>query len=304
MKYMMSALLLVSITALTLIAAASTKDVPVLNSVVKQNFGQVRVMSFNLRLDTPSDGPNAWPHRKEMVARTMRFHEADFVGIQEGLPHQLEQLDELLPYFERIGVGRNGTEEDEGEYSAIFYRESRFELLDHDTFWLSETPNEPGSMGWDAALPRIVTWGKFSDSATGKTFFVFNTHFDHRGEKARAESASLILEKIDEIAGDQPVVLTGDFNVTENDPPYKILTGEEGHPETQLEDAFYHAEYGHHGPTSTWNGFEEILPDRRIDFIFTNPGFNVVQHAILADHQDGRFPSDHLPVVADISFTE
>lgn len=304
MKNTTSVLLLVFITAFILVAATSIKDESILDSVVKQDSNPVRVMSFNLRLDTPSDSSNAWPHRKEMVARTMRFHAADFVGIQEGLPHQLEQLDELLPYFKRIGVGRNGTKEDEGEYSAIFYRESRFELLDHDTFWLSETPNEPGSIGWDAALPRIVTWGEFRDSATGEIFFVFNTHFDHIGEEARAESASLIVEKIDEIAGNQPVVLTGDFNTTENDQPYKTLTGSAGSADVELEDAYYHAEHGHHGPTSTWNGFEEIIPGRRIDFVFTSSGFNVIQHAILADHQDGRFPSDHLPVVADISFAE
>ncbi|MDZ7720290.1 MAG: endonuclease/exonuclease/phosphatase family protein [Balneolaceae bacterium] len=262
----------------------------------------IRVMSFNLRLDTPTDSSDAWPHRKEMVARTMRFHKADFVGIQEGLPHQLEQLDEMLPYFNRIGVGRN-TPDDPGEYSAIYYKKDRFELIENDTFWLSETPNEVASVGWDAALPRIVTWGEFRDRDTGNNFFVFNTHFDHRGKKARRESAALIVDKIYEIAGNQPVVLTGDFNTTENDPPYNVLTGSEDGQSTDLEDGFYHAQHGHHGPTSTWNGFEEILPDRRIDFIFTNSGFDVLNHAILADQYDGRFPSDHLPVAADIKFS-
>lgn len=267
------------------------------------DLNSIRVMTFNLRLDTPTDSSNAWPHRKEMVAKTMRYHKADFVGIQEGLPHQLEQLDEMLPYFDRIGVGRN-TSDDPGEYSAIYYKKDRFELIDDDTFWLSETPDEVASVGWDAALPRIVTWGEFRDTRSGETFFVFNTHFDHIGEKARAESASLILEKINEIAGDAPAVVTGDFNTTENDAPYKILTGETGDQENGLMDGFYEAEYGHHGPTSTWNGFEEILPDRRIDFVFANDGFDVIQHAILADQYDGRFPSDHLPVVADLEFAE
>lgn len=271
--------------------------------VVVDDANTFRVMTFNLRLDTPSDGENAWPHRKENVARIMRFHKTDFVGIQEGLPHQLEQLDEMLPEFDRIGVGRNGGG-DEGEYSAIFYNKERFELLDNNTFWLSETPNEAGSMGWDAAFPRIVTWGKFRDTNSDKTFFMFNTHFDHQGFTARAESASLILKKIAEIAEGEPVVLTGDFNTTEKDPPYEILTGELGEHEVVLEDAYYHAKYGHLGPTSTWNGFDQIVPDRRIDFIFTNPGFEVVQHATIADQQDGHFPSDHLPVAADIQFAE
>lgn len=294
---------MISILSFILIAAISSTDQNKSVSTFRLDSNSIRVMSFNLRLDTPGDGENAWPNRKEMVARTIRFHEADFVGIQEGLPHQLEELDDMLPYFRRIGVGRNGTNEDEGEYSAIFYRESRFNLLNQDTFWLSENPDEPGSMGWDAAFPRIVTWGEFRDSETDETFFVFNTHFDHMGETAQAESAKLILHKIREIAGNQPVVLTGDFNVTEDEQPYKILTNTEGNG-VQLEDAFYHAEYGHHGPTSTWNGFDEIVQGRRIDFIFTNSGFNVLQHAIIADHQDGRFPSDHLPVVAEIELAE
>jgi len=302
MKAIITILLLVPLSLMnanTLDESSDNKSILYMNPTENS----IRVMSFNLRLDTPSDGPNAWPYRKEMVAQTMRFHQADFVGIQEGLPYQLIDLDKLLPYFDRIGVGRKGGS-DEGEYSAIYYKKDRFELLEDDTFWLSETPDEVGSVGWDAALPRIVTWGKFSDNKTGKIFFTFNTHFDHIGELAREESAALILEKIQEIAADMPVVLTGDFNTTENDDPYKVLTGEKGGMDISLEDGFYAAEYGHYGPTSTWNGFKEIVPDRRIDFIFTNGGFDVIQHAILADHQDGRFPSDHLPVAADIEVAE
>ena len=287
-----------------LFSTALPQENPVGDSESESCSEMIRFMSFNLRLDTSSDGENAWPYRKEMVARVMRFHKADFVGIQEGLPHQLHHLDELLPEFDRIGIGRNGTEDDEGEYSAIYYIEDKYELLDHNTFWLSETPGQPGSIGWDAAFPRIVTWGKFEEKSSGEEFFVFNTHFDHRGEEARVKSASLILQKIDKIAGDSPVALTGDFNATENDTPYKILVGEKGDYQVDLEDAIYESKYGHLGPTSIWNGFDEIAPGRRIDFIFTNEHFNVVQHAILADQQDGQFPSDHLPVVADVRFSK
>lgn len=299
MKLFYFGFLVLLMSFFTLISVSNSQQKPV--RIVSDDSSSVRVMTFNLRLDTSSDSSNAWPHRKEMVAQTMRFHKADFVGIQEGLPHQLDQLDEMLPYFDRIGVGRN-TPDDPGEYSSIYYKKDQFELLEHDTFWLSETPDEVASVGWDAALPRIVTWGEFKDTRSGETFFVFNTHFDHIGDKARAESAALILDKIDEIASGEPVVVTGDFNTTENDPPYKVLTGVIGDHEHVLEDGFYESKYGHHGPTSTWNGFEEILPDRRIDFIFTNDGFNVIQHATIADQKDGRFPSDHLPVAADIEF--
>ena len=302
MKFLLFPFLLMSLTV-TVFISATKMDAESIKKLNGSDSATVRVMTFNLRLDTPSDGPNAWPHRKEMVARTIQFHKADFVGIQEGLPHQLEQLDEMLPYFDRIGIGRN-TQEDPDEFSAIYYKKEKFELIENETFWLSETPGEVASVGWDAALPRIVTWGEFRDSRSGETFFVFNTHFDHVGEKARAESASLILDKIGELAGGAPVVVTGDFNITENDPPYKILTGAMGDHTNPLEDGFYEAEHGHHGPTSTWNGFEEILPGRRIDFIFTNSGFNVIQHATIADQQDGRFPSDHLPVVVDVKFAD
>ena len=302
MRFLLFPFLLMSLTV-TVFISATKMDAESIKKLNGSDSATVRVMTFNLRLDTPSDGPNAWPHRKEMVARTIQFHKADFVGIQEGLPHQLEQLDEMLPYFDRIGIGRN-TQEDPDEFSAIYYKKEKFELIENETFWLSETPGEVASVGWDAALPRIVTWGEFRDSRSGETFFVFNTHFDHVGEKARAESASLILDKIGELAGGAPVVVTGDFNITENDPPYKILTGAMGDHTNPLEDGFYEAEHGHHGPTSTWNGFEEILPGRRIDFIFTNSGFNVIQHATIADQQDGRFPSDHLPVVADVKFAD
>lgn len=217
MKPMLS-LLIIFLLNFTVVITSDDPSNHNQTEVLQSSTNSIRVMTFNLRLDTPSDGPDAWPHRKEMVAQTMRFHRADFVGIQEGLPHQLEQLDEMLPYFDRIGVGRN-TEDDPGEYSAIYYKKDRFELIENNTFWLSETPDEVASVGWDAALPRIVTWGKFRDLNSGKTFFVFNTHFDHIGETARAESASLILEKIDELAGNSPVVVMGDFNTTEDDPP-------------------------------------------------------------------------------------
>ncbi len=143
----------------------------------------LRVMTFNLRLNLASDGPNAWPLRKEIVASMIRFHRADILGVQEALPDQLRDLDALLPQFSRFGVGRST--ERSGEHSAIFYRKDRFDLLAEDTFWLSETPNVPGVKGWDAAYERIVTWGRMRDRQTGKVFFHFNTHFDHVGQVAR-----------------------------------------------------------------------------------------------------------------------
>ncbi len=264
----------------------------------------MRVMSFNIRFDNPNDGPDAWPHRKDFVASMFRFHQNDIVGTQEGLINQLEELDEMLPEFEWVGVGRDAGGR-EGEFCAIYYRTDRFELIEEDTFWLSETPDTPGSQGWDAALPRIVTWARLFDKKNDRSFIVFNTHFDHRGEEARRQSSELILQKVAELAGDDPVIVMGDLNAVEDQDPYQILAeADRGPVEIELFDGFYHSRYGHHGPTSTWNGFREIVPDRRIDYIFTDAGFSFIQHGILADIRDGHFPSDHLPVVADLEFSD
>lgn len=261
-------------------------------------------MTFNIRFDNPDDGPDAWPHRKDFVASMFRFHRNDIVGIQEGMHHQVMDLDEFLPEFEWIGVGREAGDE-RGEFCAIYYRPERFELIEQDTFWLSETPEVPGSMGWDTAITRITTWARLYDKKNNRNVIVFNTHFDHIGSEARRESSQLIIQKIDEIADGDPVILIGDFNATEEDDPYKVITRSDiGPAEPVLNDGFYHSVYGHHGPTSTWNGFRNIIPDRRIDYIFVDSSLTVKQHAILADNRDGSFPSDHLPVVADIVFKE
>ncbi|MDZ7717196.1 MAG: endonuclease/exonuclease/phosphatase family protein [Balneolaceae bacterium] len=264
----------------------------------------IRVMSFNIRYDNPEDGPDAWPNRKDFVASTIQFHKSDIIGIQEGLVHQLHDLDGFLGEFDRVGVGRDDGKE-AGEFSAIYYKANRFEPIKTETFWLSETPDVTGSKSWDAAITRIVTWAYFRDNVNNENFYLFNTHFDHRGVEARINSAKLIVEKIEEIAGDEPVVLTGDFNTTDDREPYSILTetDREG-SDLVLYDGFYHSENGHHGPTSTSNGFEEIRPDRRIDYIFVNDGFKVTYHGILADVRDGHFPSDHLPVLAEIVLSQ
>ncbi len=263
----------------------------------------LRVMAFNLRLNTPADSADAWPHRKDMAASVIGFHGADLVGVQEAQQGMIEDLTERLPGFEWFGEPRaSGDAAD--EYSAIFYRTERLRLLDHGTFWLSETPDEKASVGWDAALPRIVTWGRFEDRATGRTFFHFNTHFDHRGETAREESAHLLRRRIMEIAEGAPAVVTGDFNATPDEAPYRALVSETGEGPA-LRDAIETSEHGHHGPRSTWNGFEEIEPGRRIDFVFTAGGVRVLRHGILTDtFKEGRFPSDHLPVLAEVVIPE
>jgi len=257
----------------------------------------LRVMSFNIRYDEPRDGVNAWPNRKTKVADVIRFHKADIVGVQEALLSQLRDLEKLLPDFAWCGVGRTDGKE-AGEYSAILYNKSRFRLLETNTFWLSETPDRPGSMGWDAAYPRVVTWAKFKDRVSKKTFIHFNTHFDHRGEKAQKESAVLILKKVGEIAGRFPFVLTGDLNVTEDSEAYKTLKN--GNSTTRLADAKYASAHGHFGGDSTFNEFKELQPGRKIDYIFVREGMLVTEHGALSDRWNGLWASDHIPVIAEI----
>ena len=257
----------------------------------------LRVMSFNIRYDEPRDGVNAWPNRKTKVADVIRFHKADIVGVQEALLSQLGDLEKLLPDFAWCGVGRTDGKE-AGEYSAILYNKSRFQLLETNTFWLSETPDRPGSMGWDAAYPRVVTWAKFKDRVSKKTFIHFNTHFDHRGEKAQKESAALILKKVGEIAGRFPFVLAGDLNVTEDSEAYKTLKN--GNSTTRLADAKYASTHGHFGGDSTFNEFKELQPGRKIDYIFVREGMLVTEHGVLSDRWNGLWASDHIPVIAEI----
>jgi endonuclease/exonuclease/phosphatase family metal-dependent hydrolase len=233
----------------------------------------------------------------------IRFHNADLVGVQEALKGQMDDLGSLLTEYAWVGVGRADGKTG-GEYSAIFYRRKRFQSLESATFWLSETPNVPGA-GWDAALPRIVTWSRFKDLTTGKVFFHFNTHFDHRGVNARRESARLLLNRISEISRALPVVVTGDFNFTESSDGYQLLTGKNtGNsptPKSVLRDARYVSQHGHHGPTSTFNDFKAPVPERKIDYVFVRGNIRVVQHGVLSDTWDGRFPSDHFPVLAEIA---
>lgn len=258
---------------------------------------QINVLSFNIRYDTPKDGINQWSNRKEKVAQLIEFHEANIVGLQEVLKSQLDDLKNLLPEYTWIGVGRDDGKE-AGEYSPILFQKDRFKLLKQGTFWLSETSDIAGSKGWDAAHPRIVTWGYFKDKKKRKKFYFFNTHFDHKGEIARKKSAQLILQKIKEIVGKNAFVLSGDFNVNPESEPYQILTNKGD--TVDLHDAFSLSKTGHYGQLSTFSGFKTPTIDdqNRIDYIFVPEKIKVLKHAILTDSWGGLFPSDHFPVLA------
>jgi endonuclease/exonuclease/phosphatase family metal-dependent hydrolase len=261
----------------------------------------LRVMTFNLRYDNPADGANAWPNRKDWVASLIRFHGADVVGVQEALVRQLVDLDARLPGWARVGVGRRDGHE-AGEFSAILYRADRLEVIESGTFWLSPTPEVPGSKGWDTAIERIATWARFRDRRTGCRLLHLNTHFDHLGEQARQESARLIRHRLASLAGGLPVIVTGDLNALPSSAAYRIFT-RDTIPDAigPLADAITVTRTAHYGPTSSWNGFKAIDPDHRIDFVMVSPAVEVLAHGILPDSWDGRFPSDHLPVLATLA---
>jgi endonuclease/exonuclease/phosphatase family metal-dependent hydrolase len=251
-------------------------------------------MTFNIRYNTEKDGINKWDNRKDRAAEMLKFYEVDFCGMQEALNGQINDLQERLPEYNHFGLGRDDGKE-KGEFSPIFYNKTKFKLLKQETFWLSETPEKP-SKGWDANLPRIVTWGYFKDLKSKAKFYVFNTHYDHIGKIARAESSKLILKKIKEIAGSENAILMGDFNATPSDEPIKIIMD-------GLTESSKLSETPHFGPESTFNGFEGKEQDnRRIDYVFVNnPKLKVLKHATLTNTWAGLFASDHHPVMAVIS---
>lgn len=264
---------------------------------------EMNIMTFNIRYNTPRDSANAWPNRKEFAASQISFHKIQVVGVQEALVGQLNDLLQSLPSFKYVGVGRDNGD-DKGEFSAIMYDTTRLTVLEQSTFWLSETPERTGSRGWDAALPRIVTWAKFKDKKSKKIFFLFNTHFDHMGKIARKSSAALLLTKVEEIAKKQPTIVTGDFNAEPQDEPIQVLL-DPSNP-LKLTDTKTISEQGHYGPTGTFNGFQsKETSNQPIDYIFIKGGkFRVKQHATLSQTWGGRFSSDHFPVMVEIVSSE
>ena len=254
---------------------------------------QMNIISFNIRYNNPGDGENAWINRKDMVAGLLQFHDPDMFGLQEALHGQILDVQNNLKGYEWFGVGRDDGKK-AGEFSPIFYNKSKFKLLDHGTFWLSETSEKP-STGWDAALNRIVTWGIFKTKETEKEFMVFNTHFDHVGVEARKNSATLIRNKIEEmVPAGTPVILTGDFNLTPDQKPIIML-------KEYMDDSYEVSEEPPYGPMGTYSGFNlDSELNRRIDYIFVRGNLEVLKYAALSEIKNKRFPSDHLPVFAKI----
>lgn len=252
---------------------------------------QLRVATFNLRLDTPDDNENQWTYRKDLAKQLIRFHDFDIFGTQEGFRNQLDDILQLGNYT-CIGEGRDGN--DEGEHSAIFFKTDKFDLLDKGDFWYSETPDKVG-LGWDATCcNRICSWGKFREKNSGKTFYFFNSHFDHEGVVARRESARLMLTKIKEIAGtDTPVFATGDYNANSQAKPIQIIL-----KDGLLKDAYDISVEKPYGAKGTYHGYNpKASSEGRIDHIFVTGQISVLKYGTLNETPEGHYPSDHYPVM-------
>ena len=250
------------------------------------------IITYNIRMNTSADGDNAWPLRKEKVAGLLKFYEADVFNVQEALPEQMDDLVSMFPEFDHVGVGRDDGKR-EGEHMGVFYRKARFEKLTDGMFWLNEATDKPG-FGWDAVCNRTVTWIKLKDKVTNKNFYVLDTHFDHRGVKAREEAAKLILAKIKVINSENlPLILTGDLNLVKSSIPVQSILAE-------LPDAMDKSITKHYGPEGTSGGFDVKVLQRKIDYIFINDKVTVLRHGHLSDSYGLFYPSDHLPVLAEI----
>jgi endonuclease/exonuclease/phosphatase family metal-dependent hydrolase len=255
----------------------------------------LKVMSYNLRLDTPDDGVNQWPKRRDKVVALITKYNPDIIGVQEALHHQLQDLLKLLPDYSYCGVGRDDGKE-KGEYSAILFRNSRFGLLDTKTFWLSEKMDIPGSKSWDAAITRIYTIGKLYDRETKKEFLMVNTHFDHIGKVARANSALMMKAYLAGMRAEGstlPVIVSGDFNSEPTEEPYLNMIDE------KKEFILYDSRPV--GSTAgTFCGFKVGgITCKTIDFIFHTKEWVPRSYNVITDNDGTYYPSDHLPVLVE-----
>ena len=311
--------IIISLTMIALLACVCQSAVIAQKKVTIPS--HINIASYNLRYANHGDSVNGngWGQRMPVIAHLIQFHDFDIFGTQEGLYQQLEGLKDSLPGYAYIGIGREDGKH-AGEHSAIFYKTAMFRLLDSGNFWMSAITDRPNK-GWDAVLPRICSWGKFEVIQTGFVFYFFNLHMDHRGVQARAESSKLILSKIKTFPPQTPVILTGDFNVDQNNESYTLIN-----TSGILQDCYELAgiRYAENG---TFNNFSaDNKTESRIDHMFVSHQFKVKRYAVLTDtyrskiddaagQASGNFPaevslkkytartpSDHFPVMAQVEY--
>jgi endonuclease/exonuclease/phosphatase family metal-dependent hydrolase len=250
----------------------------------------LRVMTFNVRYPAKDDGENIWEKRRDLLVATIREKYPDLFGTQELFYEQGQYIVEKAPEYAWFGISRRGNQQD--EHMGVFYKKARLRLAESGNFWLSENPDTPGSMSWDVSLPRMVTWGLFETATGRRRFYLYNTHFPHRGQdaQARLNCARVITDRIGRLPKDVPLIVTGDFNTGAGGEPYKILT-------TALKDAWETAAK-RTGPQGTFNGFRGRTQGPRIDWILYRGPIRVVEAETVTKNEGGRYPSDHFPVFA------
>lgn len=258
----------------------------------------IKVMTFNIRMNTKVDGLNSWPYRRDEAANMIKHYAPDIIGTQEVLHKQLKDLKSRLPKYKVVGVGREDGKK-KGEYSALWYNADRFDVLDSGTFWLSETPEVAGSKGWDGACERVATWAKLRDRKSKDVFIALNTHLDHVGKKARSEGVKLILDRLSVLGAGIPIVVTGDFNATSDTDVIARVTNI-ADPK-HLSDSRAMAKVKN-GDDWSFHDYGKIPVNERplIDYIFVANDIDVKSSSVLPSKHNGRFVSDHSPVMAEM----
>jgi endonuclease/exonuclease/phosphatase family metal-dependent hydrolase len=265
----------------------------------KQVLNNIKVMTLNVRHDTPEDSINSWTARATQVCNFIVTEKPDILGLQEVLWNQYQVLDSVLADYSSVGVGRNDGAR-AGEMNPVFFRKDKFDMIRSITFWLSDFPDEPGSLGWGSSLPRIVTWMEFVEKKSHKHFFFFNTHFANDSESARLMSSRVLLKEVNRISEGFPFIISGDFNMPPTSTGYSILTGpDESVP--LLKDSYVITEKRPSGPVYTFNAFSDNTKSARIDYIFVRSGMRVTEYKTVMKKEKGIYISDHWPVEAVIT---
>lgn len=255
----------------------------------------LEVMTFNVRLDAPSDSTNNWKYRKDDVCQMIDYYRPALIGMQEVRHNQMEDLKQGLPQYTALGVGRDDGKE-AGEYCPVFFNTQQFNLVEYGNFALSEHPETIGEKGWDASYNRITTWAILQDRSNGKTIAFFNTHLDNDGKVARNEGVRLILSKIKEIAPNMPAILTGDFNCTPDEAPLQTLEDGGMQNASQVAAIAY-------GPSWSFHDFGRLPLNERVllDYVFVTKGMKVDRYRVVQDKPDNVYLSDHYPVLVDLT---
>lgn len=256
---------------------------------------ELNIMTFNVRYDNPEDSLNNWRYRKDVASEIIKIYDIDILGAQEVLVNQKNDLENRLPQYNVVGVGREDGKE-KGEYSAVFYKQDRFSEVESGYFWLSETPEVAGSKGWDGACERIATWVILKEKASGKKLLFMNTHLDHVGKEARREGVTLLVNRAKELGKDLPVIITGDFNASPESDVIKHVTESGMFHDSKLVAKNIISESG------TFHGFGRIPIERRgvIDYVFVTDAMDVVSYEVLPEKKNDVYISDHAPVVVQV----